>query len=110
MNWFGFILSVVTLFLIGSGFVWVIYGERFLGSLWWPYFMGLGFLLIICSVAVESTWISAFVGALGASFIWGSTELKSQETRVRLGWYPSHPGKIRPPLEEIIKKWKAPSL
>lgn len=110
MNSFGLILGIVTLFIIGLGFVWVIRGERFFGYLWWPYVMGLGVLLILISVFVTNIWISALLGVFGASLIWGSTELKEQAIRAEIGWYPFRARKILPPFANLIKKWKAPHL
>jgi hypothetical protein len=110
MNWFGLLLAIVTLFVIGLGFVWVIRGERYLGVLWWPYFMGFGLLLIIASLFVSSIWLSALMGVFGASIIWGSTELKEQAIRTKLGWYPFRANKIHPPFANVIGKWPAPHL
>lgn len=110
MNLFGLLLGIVTLFIIGLGFVWVIREERYFGYLWWPYVMAFGFLLVIGSLFVSGIWISALLGAAGASFIWGSTELKEQAVRAEVGWYPFHAQKILPPFANIIKKWKAPHL
>ncbi len=110
MNWFGFWLCFVTLFIIGLGFVWVIRGERYFGHLWWPYVMGAGILSILGSLFISNNWTSALLGALGASLIWGSTELKEQAVRGEIGWYPFNAKKILPPFAEVIKKWKAPSL
>ena|SRR5215203_3942595 len=110
MNWFGFLIGVSTLCIIGMGFVWVIRGERYLGYLWWPYAMSVGFTLMLTSVLVTNNYGSALLGAMGASLLWGSTELKEQAVRGELGWYPFRNGKIQPPLARIIKKWKAPSL
>ncbi len=110
MNWFGFWLCLVTLFIIGLGFVWVIRGERYFGHLWWPYVMGAGVLCILGSLFISNNWASALLGAFGASFIWGSTELKEQAVRGEIGWYPFNAKKILPPFVEVIKKWKAPSL
>jgi hypothetical protein len=59
---------------------------------------------------IANDWVSALVGALGASLIWGSTELKEQAVRGELGWYPFREQKILPPFAAVIKKWKAPSL
>jgi hypothetical protein len=51
------------------------------------------------------------IGVLGASLVWGSTELKEQAVRAELGWYRFNPNpKPRPPFVEIIKKIKAPHL
>jgi len=110
MNWFGFSVGVVTLFIIGMGFVWVIRGERFFGYLWWPYVLGFGILCVVASLFISSNWGAVLCGGIGASLIWGSTELKEQAIRGELGWYPFREKKILPPFAEIIKKWKAPSL
>ena len=110
MNWFGFLVGIGTLLIIGLGFVWVIRGERYFGYLWWPYVMLFGILCVLGSLFIPQNWLSALLGALGASFIWGATELKEQAIRGELGWYPFHEEKILPPFAELIKKWKAPSL
>jgi hypothetical protein len=110
MTWFGISMGLVTLLIIGFGFVWVIRGERFFGYLWWPYVMGTGGLLVIGSLFVGNEYASAFIGALGASLVWGSTELKEQAVRGELGWYPFHEKKILPPFADRIRRWKAPSL
>lgn len=111
MNFFGLILGIVTLLIIGLGFVWVIRGEYYLGYLWWPYIMGLGILIVIGSLFVVSVWGSALMGILGASLLWGSTELKEQAVRAEIGWYPYNPNpKPDPPYVATIKNWPAPHL
>ena len=110
MNFFGLTLGILTLFIIGLGFVWVIRGERYFGYLWWPYVMGTGILLILISLFISSIWVSALLGVFGASLIWGSTELKEQAIRAEVGWYPFHAQKILPPFAKTIEKWKAPHL
>jgi hypothetical protein len=110
MTALGFLIGIATLFIIGLGFVWVIRGERYFGRLWWPYVIVAGLACVIASLFVSDNWISALLGALGASFCWGSTELKEQAVRAELGWYPFRARKILPPFADIIRKWKAPSL
>ena len=110
MNFIGLSFGITTLLIIGLGFVWVIRGERYFGYLWWPYVMGLGSLLVIVSVLVSSVWISALLGAFGASLVWGGTELKEQAVRAEIGWYPFNTRKILPPFAKLIEKWKAPHL
>ncbi len=110
MNTFGIEVGSITLLIIGLGFVWVIYGERFLGYLWWPYFLLAGILMLTASLFIPSAWGSVLVGIIGGSFIWGSTEFKEQAVRAELGWFKNNKNKIRPPFERIIKKWKAPHL
>lgn len=110
MNMFGLLVGVATIFVLGFGFVWVIRGERYLGYLWWPYFMGTGILLVLVSLFLVNNWASALAGVIGSSLIWGSTELKEQAVRAELGWFPFNEQKIQPPFAEVIKKWKAPHL
>ncbi len=110
MNYFGLLTGIVNLLIIGLGFPIVIQGERILGYLWWPYMMGVGILLILASLFLPTDWTSVIFGVLGATFVWGSTELKEQAVRTELGWYPLNPDKIKPPFENLIKKWKAPHL
>lgn len=107
---FGLLLGIVTLFIIGLGFPLVIQGERRFGYWSWPYLLATGLLLIFGSLFLADNWASALVGILGATFVWGSTELKEQAMRARLGWYPNQPDKISLPFSEVIKKWKAPHL
>jgi hypothetical protein len=110
MNWFGILIGLSTLLIIGLGFFWVIRGERYFGYLWWPYTMGMGMALVAVSVCITSNWISALIGAAGASLIWGSTELKEQAVRSELGWVPFHKEKISPPFAKFIKRIRAPHL
>ncbi len=110
MNMFGFFVGLVTIFVLGLGFVWVIRGERYFGYLWWPYFMGAGILLILISIFIQNNWGSALAGVIGGSVVWGSTELKEQAVRAELGWFLFKKNKIRPPFADVIAKWKAPHL
>ena len=110
MNTFGLLTGIATLLIIGLGFPLVIQGERRFGYLWWPYMMAIGIVLIIASLLFRGDWLSVVIGVLGATFVWGSTELKEQAVRTKLGWYPFNPNKLKPPFENLIKKWKAPHL
>lgn len=110
MNPFGILIGIVTLLIIGLGFPLVIRGERYFGYWSWPYMMGIGFLVIVVSLFIQNDWGSVVVGVLGATFIWGSTELKEQAVRAELGWFPFNPNKIKLPFADVIKKWKAPHL
>ncbi|MBI5567573.1 MAG: DUF4491 family protein [Chloroflexi bacterium] len=110
MNFFGILIGIATLFIIGLGFVWVIRGEYFFGYLWWPYVMGTGVVLIGLSVVVAADWLSALIGVFGASLIWGATELRDQAVRAELGWYRFNPHKRLPPLAAVIKRWPTPKL
>lgn len=110
MCYSGLFTGIVAFFIIGLGFPLVIHSERRFGYLWWPYMLVLGIVLIVISLFIQIDWLSVVTGIVGATFVWGSTELKEQAVRTELGWFPRNPKKIKPPLENIIKKWKAPHL
>ncbi len=110
MNVFGLLVGVATLLVIGMGFPLVIIGERYFGYLWWPYLLGFGILSVLSSLFIQPDWISALTGIVGATLVWGSTELNEQARRAEAGWFPRKARKIRPPFERIINKWKAPRL
>jgi len=110
MNYFGLLMGLATLLIIGLGFPLVIQGERKFGFLWWPYMMAVGIIFIVASLFVQVDWLAVVIGVLGATFVWGSTELKEQAVRTEIGWYPFNGNKIKPPFKNIIEKWKAPHL
>ena len=110
MDTFGIIIGTITLVIIGLGFPLVIRGERYFGYLCWPYMMGIGILIVIASLFISNNWLCVIVAVIGATFVWGSTELKEQAVRAELGWFPFNANKVKVPFAEIIKKWKAPHL
>lgn len=110
MTYFGLLIGFVTLLIIGLGFPLVIRGERYFGYVAWPYMLGIGLLIIAASLFIQNDWACVIVAVIGATFVWGSTELKEQAVRAELGWFPYNPNKIRVPFANVIKKWKAPHL
>jgi Domain of unknown function (DUF4491) len=110
MNYFGLLIGIATVFIFGLGFALVINGECIFGFLWWPYMISIGIIFIAASLFIQIDGFSVILGVVGATFLWGSTELKEQAVRAELGWYPFNPNKIKPPFENIIKNWKAPHL
>lgn len=111
MNLFGAGVGILTLAVIGLGFLWVVKLEYYLGYLWWPYVLAAGVVLVGASVFVKSGWWSVLLAISGASVAWGATELKEQAVRAELGWYASNPRrKPKPPFCTHIERWEAPHL
>jgi hypothetical protein len=102
VNLFGFLIGVITLCIIGLGFVWVIYGERYFSYLWWPYVVVAGLLITGTSLLIQQDFLSALVGILGASLIWGATELKAMAVRSELGWFRYQGKKIAAPFRKDL--------
>ena len=78
--------------------------------LWWPYFMGLGILLVIGSIFIPSTWGSAlWVFSAPPSF---GVRPNSRNRPSGLNWagISIQNRNLEPPFAEIIKKWQAPHL
>ncbi|MDO9087708.1 MAG: DUF4491 family protein [Anaerolineaceae bacterium] len=100
VNLFGLLIGVVTLCIIGLGFVWVIYGERYFSYLWRPYVVIAGLLITGTSLLIQQDFLSALVGILGASLIWGATELKAMAVRGELGWFRYRGNKISAPFRK----------
>jgi hypothetical protein len=97
VNWFGFIIAIITFLLIGFGFLWVILLERYLGYRWAPVVIVLGIVLMAASVFIQGNLLSAGMDIFGGILIWGAHELKDQAKRSRLGWFKNNDKKIQPP-------------
>ena len=110
MNIFGVLLGFAALPIIGMGFPLVIGSERKWGYACWPYMMAVGTAMICATLLVRGSWLPSLIGILGATFVWGSTELKEQAIRAEIGWYPFNPRKSRLPFAASIARWKAPHL
>lgn len=111
LNWGALAMGFFALGIIGLGFFWVIRAEYHLGYLWWPYAMGLGVLMLLGTLFIPDGGYAALTGIVGASFIWGATEMKEQAVRGEIGLFPFNPKpKPEPPGVKWIKRIRAPHL
>lgn len=83
MNFTGLYVGLFTFLSIGLGFVWVIKVERRFGSRPAKIIGLFGFLTVFSSLFIPNFELSALVGVLGGTIIWGATELPEQELRAR---------------------------
>jgi hypothetical protein len=95
MNLTGLYLGLFMLFSIGFGFFWVIKLEYTWGARLWKAVLVVGILVCLASLFMPSFAISAILGILGGSVVWGATELPAQEVRVRRGLFPANPHSAR---------------
>jgi len=56
-------------------------------------FLVVGIVLILFSLFIENSIISAIVGITGFSSLWSIHELFEQEKRVERGWFPRNPNR-----------------
>jgi hypothetical protein len=97
MNSFGLLMGIGAFLLIGIGFPWVIYLERYGGHAWAPAVFTLGVLVTLSSFLVENAYFAGLLGIFGGTIIWGAGELKEQAHRCKLGWFKNHEPKFLPP-------------
>jgi hypothetical protein len=93
MNFIGLYLALFTLVAIGVGFLWVIKLEYHIGAHVDKAVFILGCLITLCSLFAPSPLLAALIGIFGGTVIWGATELKDQEKRVKAGMFKANPKK-----------------
>jgi hypothetical protein len=84
-------MGLFMLLAIGLGFGWVIKVEYYFGAWVWPYVLAVGILITLASLFMPTFTISALLGILGGSVMWGATELPGQAERVKRGLFPANP-------------------
>lgn len=88
MYYEGIIIAVGTFLIIGIFHPIVIKTEYYFGTRpWWLFLVG-GIASVAAALFVADVMVSAFLGVLGASFLWSIGELFEQKKRVEKGWFP----------------------
>lgn len=95
MNFYGVILGVFTLVIIGLGHVIVIKAEYYFSKRVWPVFLMIGLGAAIASLLVTSALVSGLLGITSFTFLWSIHEVIEQEQRVKKGWFPANPKRNR---------------
>ncbi|HLE16024.1 MAG TPA: DUF4491 family protein [Anaerolineales bacterium] len=93
-------MGLFMLLAIGLGFVWVIKVEYYFGAHVWPYVLVVGASITLASLFMPTFTLSALLGILGGSVMWGATELPGQAARVRRGLFPANPRRANSPEQE----------
>jgi hypothetical protein len=94
MNFSGILIGFFTLVAIGFGFFWVIKLEYYFGARIWKGVAGVGVLVSAASAFIPNPVLSAVVGILGGTVVWGAFELPDQEKRVAAGMFKKNPKRI----------------
>jgi len=95
MNFQGIIIGLVSFIIIAIFHPIVIKAEYYIGKKIWPAFLVSGILFIALSIFIDNTIISALLGITGFSSLWSILEVCHQEERVKKGWFPVNPNKIK---------------
>lgn len=84
-------MGVFSVLAIGLGFMWVIRFEYYFGAYRWKWVASVGIALCALSLVMPNFMLTALLGIIGGSIIWGSVELPHQEERVDNGLFKAHP-------------------
>ena len=95
MNFSGLITGITSFLIIGILHPVVIKCEYYFSSKIWPVFLILGLIVCAGSLMIQSELISSILGVLGCCLLWCIRELKEQEERVKKGWFPENPKRVK---------------
>ena len=95
MQFHGILIGLASFLVIGIFHPIVIQAEYHWSKKCWPLFLIVGLGLLICSTFLDAVLLSAVVGVTGFSCLWSIKELFEQEERVRKGWFPANPKRVR---------------
>ena len=96
LNFNGLLIGALTFLIIGASHPAVIKGEYYFGTrIWWAFLL-LGLLGIAAAVYVQDITLSALLGVVGFTCLWGIKEIFEQQERVRKGWFPRNPRRKYP--------------
>ncbi len=94
INTTGLFIGLFTLLAIGFGFFWVIKLEYYIGAGSARVVFVLGLLLAVISLWISNFTLSACLGIVSGTVMWGAIELPHQEERVTKGLFAANPAKI----------------
>ena len=83
--------------MIGTGFMWVIRLEYLVGAYVWKRIAAFGVAVCLLALVMPSFLVSAVVGIIGGSIVWGAMEMPHQEERVDHGLFRAHPNRASRP-------------
>ncbi len=91
LNFRGILLAISTFLIIGLCHPLVIKTEYYFSTKPWWLLLISGIACCVGALFIQNIFLSAVLGVLGASLLWGIGELLAQEKRVAKGWFPMNP-------------------
>lgn len=95
MIWSGVIIGMISFLIIGVFHPIVIKCEYYFTDRIWPIFLIGGIIFCTLSLFVHQQVLSAALAMTGFSMLWSIGELKEQTERVKKGWFPANPNRIK---------------
>jgi hypothetical protein len=94
-NLIGLTIGIATFLVIGLFHPIVIKAEYYLGTKCWWIFLALGIIFVVLSVMVSDLLLSTIMGVIAFSCFWSVFEIFEQVKRVRKGWFPANPKRVK---------------
>lgn len=85
LNIMGFVVGLVSFFVIGIFHPIVKVVEYRFGKKAWPFFFFPGFILAVLSIFFQNNFVSVIAGVLAFSLFWSTHEIFKQHQRVMRG-------------------------
>lgn len=101
INFEGLLLGAGAFLCIGIFHPLVIKAEYYFGVKSWWGFLIVGIVAATASLFVTNMYLSIFLGIFAFSAFWGIGEVFKQRERVRKGWFPANPKRIKGDKTEI---------
>ena len=95
MLWSGVIIGAISFLIIGIFHPVVIRCEYHFTDRVWPVFLAGGLIFCTLSLFVHQVVLSAALAVAGFTMLWSIGELKEQTERVRKGWFPENPNRVK---------------
>ena len=95
MNFVGLLVGLSTFLIIGLFHPIVIKAEYYWGKQCWWIFLIVGLIALVVSLLIKNIVISTIIGVFSFSSFWSIHELIEQEKRVKRGWFPTNPKRVR---------------
>lgn len=91
----GVTIGLCTFLIIGLFHPLVIKGEYYFGRRIRWAFLAAGILFLAGTLMVRSLTVSALLGVTAFSCFWSIKEVDEQVERVRKGWFPANPRRVK---------------
>lgn len=91
----GVFVGLATFLIIGIFHPFVIKGEYYFGEKIKWAFLFFGIIFLVMTLLVSDITVSSLLGVTAFSCFWSIKEVKEQVERVRKGWFPANPKRIK---------------
>ncbi|WP_294186801.1 DUF4491 family protein [uncultured Clostridium sp.] len=91
----GLIIGAISFLIIGVFHPIVIKCEYYFTDKVWPIFLIGGLIFCVLSLFVHQVILSATLAVVGFTMLWCIGELKEQTERVKKGWFPENPNRVK---------------